>query len=106
VHGHKTGAVSTAPVCVTRRAAYIKSIIIVALGRSGRADPPNDTGSRNLNQWTIAGAYEFRLWIGLTEVTHRAVVDDPGAAVRPEPDVGRTVESMGASRKACSKSLL
>src|SRR4029077_16673375 len=83
--------------------AYTKSIIIVALGRSGRADPPNDTGSRNLNQWTIAGAYEFRVWIGLTEVAHRAVVDDPGATIRPEPDVGRTVECVGASRKGLLK---
>ena len=40
------------PSDLMRRAAYIKSII-VSLGLSGRADPPNDTSSRNLKQRTI-----------------------------------------------------
>ena len=69
---------------------------LAALVTSLRADPPDHTGARNLNKRTVAGAYELRRWIGLAEVAHRAVVGDPGAAVRPEPHVGRTIERVGA----------
>ena len=51
----------------------------------------------NLNQRTIARGCEFRGRIGLAEVAHRAVVGDPGAAVRPEPHVGRTIERVDAT---------
>ena len=64
----------------------------------GGADPPNDTGAWNLNQRTIAVAYEFRVRIGLAEVAHRAVVGNPSAAVGPEPDVGRTIERVEEAR--------
>ena len=70
---------------------------MAAFVTSLRADPPNDTGARNLNQRTITVAYEFRVRIGLAEVAHRAVVGDPGAAVRPEPHVGRTIERVDAA---------
>ena len=47
---------------------------------------------RDLNQRTIAWNNEFGVWIRLAEVAHRAVVNDPGAAIRAELDVRRTIE--------------
>ena len=76
------------PSGLTRRAAYIKSII-VALGPSGRANPPNDASSRNLKQRPILYAYEVGV---CSVVSHRAVVSDPSATVGSESDVERTIE--------------
>ena len=79
------------PSDLMRRAAYIKSII-VSLGLSGRADPPNDTSSRNLKQRTIGrGAFEVSV---CSEVSHRTVVWYPSATVGPESDVERTIERL------------
>src|SRR6266478_7706510 len=55
-------------------------------------DPPDHARMWDLNQRTIAWNNEFGVWIRLAEVAHRAVVDDPGAAVRSELDVRRTIE--------------
>src|SRR5262249_19499964 len=78
-------------------APYVTSIIVVAAtgtSTAGRADPPNDSSFRNLNQRTIARAYEHGGRATLTEIAHRTVVDDPGAAVGPELDVVRTMEGV------------
>src|SRR5262245_21465881 len=56
---------------------------------SARADPPDDTGARDLNQRTVGGHREVRV---RARITHRAIVGNPGATVWSKPDVGRTVE--------------
>src|SRR5262245_61580272 len=67
--------------------------------RSLRADPPDHAGAGELNQRTIARDLEFGSRIGLTEVSHRAVVGNPGAAVGPEFYVGRTIEPADAAAR-------
>jgi len=71
--------------------------------RSLWADPPDHASAGNLNQRTITRGDEFGSRIRLTEVSHRAVVGNPGAAVGPESYVGRTIEPRDA---AARKSLL
>src|ERR1700704_4260300 len=62
-----------------------------------RTDPPDHARTRDLDQRTIACTDEFAVRATLAEIAHRAVIDDPGAAVRAEPDVGWTVEPAGAA---------
>src|SRR5215467_14002620 len=54
---------------------------------------------RDLNQRPIAWNNEFGVGIRLAEVAHRAVVNDPGAAIRAELDVRRTIEPAGAAHE-------
>ena len=61
-------------------------------GRSSRSHRSPE--SEQADHWR---AHEFSGWIGLAEVAHRAIVGDPGAAVRPEPHVGRTIERVSAA---------
>src|SRR5262249_50544280 len=49
---------------------------------------------------------EFCVRIGLSEVAHRAVIGDPGATVRPESDVGRTIEAAKAVREGLLEGLV
>src|SRR6266566_5636364 len=60
-------------------------------------DPPDHARTRDLDQRTIAWNNEFGVWIRLAEVAHCAVINDPGAAVRPEPDIRWTIESACAA---------
>src|SRR5215472_2360337 len=62
---------------------------------SARADPPDDTGARDLNQRTISGHCKVRV---RARITHRAIVGNPGATVGAEFDVGRTVERIDVVR--------
>src|SRR5258707_15028338 len=62
-----------------------------------RTDPPEHTCTRDLSQWTIAWNNEFGVWIRLAEVAHGAVINDPGAAIRAELDVRRTIEPVCAA---------
>src|SRR5262249_37932260 len=61
-----------------------------------RADLPDDAGSWNLNQRSIGRVYEFGVCTTLPKVSYGTVVDDIGATVGPESEVGRTIEPMGA----------
>src|SRR5258707_7926808 len=68
-----------------------------------RTDPPDHACMRDLNQRTIAWNNEFGVWIRLAEVAHRAVVNDPGAAIRAELDVRRTIEPACAAHERLFK---
>src|SRR5258708_25327154 len=71
-----------------------------------RTDPPDHAGMRDLNQRTIARNNEFGVWIRLAEVAHRAVINNPGAAIRAELDVRRTIDPRAPLTNACSNVLL
>src|SRR5467141_519283 len=66
-------------------------------------DPPDHARLRDLNQRAIARNNEFGVWIRLAEVAHRAVINDPGAAIRAELDVRRTIEPAGAAHERLFK---
>src|SRR5260370_21253556 len=71
-----------------------------------RTDPPDHTRARDLNQRTIAWNNEFGVWIRLAKVAHRPVINDPGAAIRAEPDVRRTIEPSCAAHERLFKCLV
>src|SRR5258708_21683976 len=71
-----------------------------------RTDPPDHTRARDLNQRTIAWNNEFGVWIRLAKVAHRPVINDPGAAIRAEPDVRRTIEPACAAHERLFKCLV
>src|SRR6266436_2888311 len=66
-------------------------------------DPPDHARLRNLNQRTIAWNNEFGVWIRLAEVAHRAVINDPGAAIRSELDVRWTLVPACAAHECLFK---
>src|SRR5260370_17300484 len=84
------------------------SYICVPLLRklSLRTDPPDHAGMRDLNQRTIAWNNEFGVRIRLPEVAHRAVINNPGAAIRAELDVRRTIEPACAAHERLFKCLV
>src|SRR6266436_781821 len=71
-----------------------------------RTDPPDHARMRDLNQRTIAWNNEFGVWIRLAEVAHRAVINDPGAAIRAELDVRWTIEPACAAHERLFKCLV
>ncbi len=74
--------------------------------RLSSGKPPDHAGARDLKQRTIAGDLELGVRVRLAEVSHRAVVGDPGAAVGPELDVGRTIEAADAVHKGLLEGLV
>src|SRR6266702_2134119 len=54
---------------------------------------------RDLDEGTIAGRYELRVGVGLSEIPHCTVIDDVGAPVWAELDVCRAVEPGAAADK-------
>src|SRR4249919_952148 len=57
------------------------------------ADLPDRARAGNLHQRRVVWILEARALIGVARVAHRAVVDEVGRAVGPEPDGGRTVDA-------------
>jgi hypothetical protein len=68
-----------------------------------RTNPPDHARMWDLNQRTIARNNEFGDRIRLAEVAHRAVVNDPGAAIRAELDVRWTIEPACAAHERLLK---
>src|SRR5215475_12947443 len=60
-------------------------------------DPPDHASTRDLNQRSIGWNNEFGVDTALTEIAHRAVINDPSAAVRAEPDIRWTIEPARAA---------
>src|SRR4029077_5484846 len=56
------------------------------------ADLPDNPGAGYLDERTIASPHELRVGVRLSEIPHRAVIDDVGATVGAELDVRGTVE--------------
>src|SRR6266446_8209420 len=71
-----------------------------------RTNPPDHARMWDLNQRTIARNNEFGVWIRLAEVAHRAVIHDPGAAIRAELHVRRTIEPACAAHERLFKCLV
>src|SRR5262252_2610731 len=65
------------------------------MNRLHRADLPDNTGTRDLDERTIAGTDNMRI---RALVAHRAIIDNIGAPVRTEPEVGRAVEAVDVGR--------
>src|SRR5262245_32140683 len=86
-----------------RLTADVVQVRLLLRKLSLRTDPPDHACMWDLNQWTIACDLEFGVWIRLAEVTHRAVVNDPGAAIRAELDVGWTIEPARAAHERLFK---
>src|ERR1700730_6105708 len=75
--------------CVAPRLA--SSVLSTALFR---ADPEDYTGPRNLHQRSVGRRHELGIRATLTEVSHRAVVGNPGAAIRAESKARRPVHAV------------
>src|SRR5258708_21437819 len=69
-------------------------------------DLPDHARMRDLDQRTIAWNNEFGVRIRLPEVAHRAVINNPGAAIRAELDVRRTIEPACAAHERLFKCLV
>src|SRR5262249_28043393 len=64
-----------------------------------RTDPEDHARPRNLHQRRVGRGHEFRVRAALTEVSHRAVVGNPGAAIRAEPEARRPIQAVRAIDK-------
>src|SRR6266851_4885619 len=64
-----------------------------------RTDPPDHADMGDLHERSVGRNRQFGDYTSLAEIAHGAVVNDPGAAIRAEPDVRWTIEPACAAHE-------